>query len=345
VTGDARPGRAAVGPAAVASPASPPPILSFHEVSAERAPRDAEYWVDGSQNLGVNDERAYDDRVDGNGCLAAHAVLGKLSWAMRSETGPVRSGNEDFADAFVPTAPDDAWDRGPLFVVADGMGGHAAGDVASRLAVEATLDTWSGGNGAAPQQGLRAAIRHANTAVYDASLAPGHHGMGTTVVALTVAGREAIIGHVGDSRAYLVRDAECAQLTADHSRVGEMVRMKLLTPEEAATHPARSQLTRSLGTDLGVQVDLTRQPVQRADTILLCTDGLWDVVSRTEMADAVMLVAGEDRPPPAAAVDRLVELAMARGASDNVTALTVTVTSALPIPAAAGRRFFRRGRS
>ena len=294
----------------------------------------------------MNDDRAPRDAATGNGPRAGHGVLGKLSWALRSETGPVRSDNEDFADAFVPTAPDDAWDRGPLFVVADGMGGHAAGDVASRLAVEAALETWTGGNAAAPQQGVRAAIRHANTAVYDASLAPGHRGMGTTVVALTLAGHEAVIGHVGDSRAYLVRAAECTQLTADHSRVGEMVRMKLLTPEEAAAHPARSQLTRSLGTDIGVQVDLTRQPVQRADTIVLCTDGLWDVVSRAEMADAVMLVAGEDRPPPNAAVDRLVELALKRGASDNVTALTVTVTSALPIPAPTReRRLFRRGRS
>ena len=292
----------------------------------------------------MSDEGERGDAATGNGQLVGHSVLGKLSWALRSETGPVRSGNEDFADAFVPTTPDDAWDRGPLFVVADGMGGHAAGDVASRVAVEAALDSWSGGSSTAPQQGVRGAIRAANAAVYDASLAPGRHGMGTTVVALTLAGREAIIGHVGDSRAYLVRADECTQLTADHSRVGEMVRMRLLTPEEAAVHPARSQLTRSLGTDLGVQIDLVRHDVQRADTIVLCTDGLWDVVSRGEMADAVALLDAEERPPPTAAVDRLVEVAVQRGASDNVTALTVTVTSALPIPAAAGRRFFRRGR-
>jgi PPM family protein phosphatase len=293
----------------------------------------------------VSDDQDAPEEPIGNGILAAHSVLGKLSWALRSETGDVRSSNEDFTDAFVPTAPDDAWDRGPLFVVADGMGGHAAGEVASRVAVEAALESWAGGSAAAPQQAVRSAIRNANTAVYDASLAPGRRGMGTTIVALTVAGREAVIGHVGDSRAYLVRDAECTQLTADHSRVGEMVRMKLLTPEEAAKHPSRSQLTRSLGSDIGVQIDLTRHPVEQADTIVLCTDGLWDVVSRAEMADAVTLVAGQQTPPPTAAVDQLVELALKRGASDNVTALTVTVTSTLPIPAAAGRRFFRRGRA
>lgn len=293
----------------------------------------------------MSDDQDAPEEPIGNGILAAHSVLGKLSWALRSETGDVRSSNEDFSDAFVPTAPDDAWDRGPLFVVADGMGGHAAGEVASRVAVEAALESWASGSASAPQQGVRSAIRSANIAVYDAALAPGRRGMGTTIVALTVAGREAVIGHVGDSRAYLVRDAECTQLTADHSRVGEMVRMKLLTPEEAAKHPSRSQLTRSLGSDIGVQVDLTRQPVEQADTIVLCTDGLWDVVSRAEMADAVTLVAGQQTPPPTAAVDQLVELALKRGASDNVTALTVTVTSTLPIPAAAGRRFFRRGRT
>jgi serine/threonine protein phosphatase PrpC len=292
----------------------------------------------------VTEERDAPGGERGNGTLTAHAVLGKLSWAMRSDVGGVRESNEDFSDAFVPTSPDDAWDRGPLFIVADGMGGHAAGEVASRVAVESALTSWSTGSSAAPQQGVRSAIRAANTAVYDASIAPGRGGMGTTIVAVTVAGHEAIIGHVGDSRAYIVHDFECTQLTADHSRVGEMVRMKLLTPEEAASHPARSQLTRSLGADLAVQVDLGRHTVERGDTILLCTDGLWDVVSRSEMAQAAGVLNGPARPAPTAAVDELVELALKRGASDNVTALTVTVTSALPIPAAAGRRFFRRGR-
>jgi protein phosphatase len=257
-----------------------------------------------------------------------------LRWGATTDVGRVRSENED-AHFAAPL----------LFVVADGMGGHAAGDVASRVAVAAAIDSWSSGSAPAPEPGLRAAIRSANTAVYDAATAPGRRGMGTTMVALTLAGRDAVVGHVGDSRAYLVRGSECTQLTPDHSRVGEMVRMKLLTPEEAATHPARSQLTRSVGSDLSVNVDLTRQRIDRSDTILLCTDGLWDAVSRAEMAAAVAGAAGQVRPPPTAAVDHLVELALRRGASDNVTALTVTVTSALPFPAAAGRRRFLRGGS
>ena len=164
-----------------------------------------------------------------------------------------------------------------------------------------------------------------------------------TLTAVVLRAHGFTLAHVGDSRAYLVRADECTQLTADHSRVAEMVRMKILTPEEAVAHPARNQLTRSLGTDLAVQVDLTRTPVEQADTIVLCTDGIWDVVSRVDIAEAIASMGG-DRPSPVAAVDQLIEMALKRGASDNVTALTVTMTSALPIPAAAGRRFFRRGR-
>lgn len=290
--------------------------------------------------MSPTDDTTRDD--PGNGPLAEHGVLAKLSWALRSDTGRVRDSNEDFAGAFTLTTPEDSWDRGPLFVVADGMGGHAAGEVASRVAVEAALDTWSGGSPGAPTQALRAAVRRANVAVYDAATAPGHSGMGTTIVAATLAGHEAIIGNVGDSRAYLVHGEECLQLTADHSRVGEMVRMRMLSLEEAAVHPARSQLTRSLGADPGIQVDLTRQAVSAGDSLLLCTDGLWDLVSRVEMADVLRGAPGGGAS--AELVDSLVELALKRGAPDNVTVVVITMTSTLPVTAASGRRLFRRGR-
>jgi protein phosphatase len=279
-------------------------------------------------------------RDEGNGTLAAHGVLAKLSWALRSEPGPTRESNEDFAGAFALTTPDDAWDRGPFFVVADGMGGHAAGEVASSVAVAAALDAWSRGSAGAPQQALRGALRAANTAVYDAALEPGCRGMGTTIVGATLAGREAIVGSVGDSRAYLVRGGDVTQLTADHTRVGEMVRMRLLSQEEASRHPARSQLTRSLGADPGVQVDLTRTPIDEHDALVLCSDGLWDLVSRGELAEATS--AGGGPATAVAAAETMVELALKRGAPDNVTAVVVLITSSAPIPAAAGRRFFRR---
>lgn len=281
----------------------------------------------------------------GNGSLDAHGVLAKLAWALRSEAGEVRPHNEDYAGVHALTTPDDSWDRGPLFVVADGLGGHAAGEVASRLAVDAAVQAWSTGAPGPPQQSLRAAARAANVAVFDEALRHGRRGMGTTLTALTLAGREALVGHVGDSRAYLVRGEECHQLTADHSRVGEMLRMRLLTPEQAAAHPARSQLTRSLGGDLTVQVDLIRQPIATHDTFVLCSDGLWDAVSRAEIANWAGAIGTEKVPTPAECAQGLLGLALEREAPDNVTVVVIRVSSDRPIPAAGARRsLFRRGR-
>jgi PPM family protein phosphatase len=264
--------------------------------------------------------------ASGNGRFDAHASTGSLAWALRSDPGLVRDHNEDCAGAW-----HDGDDRGPLFVVADGMGGHVAGEVASRLAVDAALADWTTGAAQAPQAAIRNAVRKANLSVFDAALEQGKRGMGTTIVAATLAGREAVVAHVGDSRAYLVHDDRCTQLTADHSRVAEMVRMKLITPEQAANHPARSMLTRSLGGDPMVQVDVNRHPVEHGDVLVLCSDGVWDLVSRNELSEATRL-------EPSRAAEHIVELALKRGAPDNVTVLLVAVTSAEPVAAASGRR-------
>lgn len=286
-----------------------------------------------------------DNGETGNGSLAAHGLLAKLSWALRSEPGDVRPHNEDFAGAFAPTTPDDVWDRGPVFVVADGLGGHAAGEVASRVAVETVLTAWCNGAPPAPHQALRGAARSANVAVYDAALERSRRGMATTLTALTLAGREAIVAHVGDSRCYMVRGEVCTQLTSDHSRVGEMLRVGLLTPEQAANHPARSMLTRSVGSDPMVQVDLVRQSTEPGDTFILCSDGLWDTVARHEMAAIAGAIGTPQAPTVVQAADQLIELALQREASDNVTALVVRVSTDRPIPSAAGRRsLFRRSR-
>jgi len=281
----------------------------------------------------------------GNGSLAAHGLLAKLSWALRSEPGDVRPHNEDFAGAFAPTTPDDSWDRGPMFLVADGLGGHAAGEVASRTAVESALAAWVNGAPPAPHQALRAAARGANVAVYDAALERGRHGMATTFTALTLAGREAIVAHVGDSRCYLVRGEVCTQLTTDHSRVGEMLRLGLLTPEQATSHPGRSMLTRTVGSDPMVQVDLVRQLTDAGDTFVLCSDGLWDTVARHEIAAITGAVGTAPVATVVQAADRLIELALEREAPDNVTVLVVRVSTDRPIPSAAGKRsLFRRPR-
>ena len=281
--------------------------------------------------------------TEGNGHLDRHAVLAKLAWGLVSDPGKVRSHNEDYADAFAPTTPDDAWDRGPLWVVCDGMGGHAAGEVASRIAVETTIASWASGTAQAPAGGLRNAVRAANAAICDAGMESGRRGMGTTLCAVTFAGTEAFIANVGDSRCYRVRDEQCEQLTTDHSRVAEMIRMRMITPEQAAGHPSRSMLTRSLGADIMVQVDVIKQDVRKGDTFVLCSDGVWDVVARTDVAAVASAIGRDDIPTPAAAAQRLVDTAIERGTTDNVTAVVVHITSDRPIPSGSGRRsFFRR---
>jgi protein phosphatase len=278
----------------------------------------------------------------GNGSLSGHAILAKLAWALRSEAGNARPHNEDFAGAFAPIIPDDAWDRGPLFIVADGLGGHAAGEVASRTAVDAALTTWMTGSPVAPHQALRSAARRANVAVFDAAIEAHRRGMATTFTALTLAGREAIIGHVGDSRCYLVRGDACSQLTHDHSRVGEMLRAGLLSPEQAANHPARSMITRTVGGEPSVQVDLIREDTEAGDTFILCSDGLWDVVARHEIAGTAAAIGTSTLPTVADAADALIDLALQRKTPDNVTVLVVRVTTDRPVPAAGSRRFFFR---
>jgi len=280
----------------------------------------------------------------GNGRLSSHAVLVKLSWAYRSDPGAQRPTNEDFVGAYAPGTPDDSWDRGALFVLADGLGGHAAGEVASRVAVETVLQRWTDGSGGQPHQSLRAAVRDANAAVFDAAMEHGRRGMGTTMTALTLSGHEAIIAHVGDSRAYLVRGGNCNQLTSDHSRAAEMVRMKLITPEQAANHPNRSMLTRSLGGEPAIQIDIIRQAIENHDVLVLCSDGLWDSVSRAEIAEVAGALGTPGFPTPNEVTAHLVDLALKRGAPDNISVLVIRITSTLPFPPTPTRRsFFRRG--
>ena len=281
---------------------------------------------------------------EGNGSIRASGTFAKFAFGLVSETGPLRDHNEDCAGAYVSTAPDDSWDRGPVFVMADGMGGHAAGEVASRLAVDTVLGKWTHGDPLTPPGGLRSAVRAANEEIMQTAREPGKRGMGTTLTALSLAGRDAHIAHVGDSRAYLVRDGSCRQLTNDHSRVGEMLRMKLLTPEQAATHPARSQLTQSLGADPLVRVDLVREQLHAGDVFVLCCDGLWDVVTRAEIAEAVAELGTTLRHAREVA-EHLVDTAIKRDTADNVTALVVQVTSDQPVPPATRRSLFSRRRT
>jgi serine/threonine protein phosphatase PrpC len=212
-----------------------------------------------------------------------------------------------------------------LLIVADGMGGHAGGATASRLAVE-TVEQIFRASTDAPDVMLRAALEAANREVHnrannDSSLA----GMGTTGVALLLpASGPGWVANVGDSRAYRLRGGQLEQLTLDHSLVAELERRGMLTPEEALVHPRRNEVLRSLGVEPDVMVDLTEIDVLPGDQFLLCSDGLSGVVSDDEIAS---LMAGH---PPAEAARRLVDAANDRGGPDNVT---VQIARIPPLPA------------
>lgn len=213
-----------------------------------------------------------------------------------------------------------------LFVVADGMGGHAGGEYASAIAVNTVEEIVSSMEGDPTAVGeatdpvevtrtkLTHAIRLAGRRIFEkAREQPEYHGMGTTAVTLLVDTGNAYVAHVGDSRVYMMRDNRIEQVTEDHSLIAEKVRHGLITPEEAKNHRMRNVITRSLGYQEDVEVDLTVRAIQKGDQFLLCSDGLSGHVEDDEMREHMM----NYRPQEAAR--RLIELACERGGEDNIT--------------------------
>ena len=201
----------------------------------------------------------------------------------------------------------------PVFAVADGMGGARAGEVASRIAAETFRDPRDAT--ATPERQLAAIVREANRRIYDlAQRDESRRGMGTTLTATLVDGDAVSIGHVGDSRAYRLREGELAQLTQDHSLVAELERSGQLTPEAAEHHPQRSIITRALGPEPDVEVDTHTHPARDGDVYLLCSDGLTGMVSDTELA-TIMRAA----PSLESAGEALVRAANQSGGRDNIT--------------------------
>jgi serine/threonine protein phosphatase PrpC len=203
--------------------------------------------------------------------------------------------------------------RSPLFVVADGMGGAQAGEVASSVAV----DTFRGGldDGAEPERSLVAQVERANSRINELSHSNAEHaGMGTTITAVYVGEQDVAIAHVGDSRAYVLRDGELLRLTDDHSLVDELIRQGKLTPEEAEEHPQRSVITRALGPESSVEVDVRSFRARRGDVYLLCSDGLTTMVGEEELLG--LLVSHERL---ADAGEALIAAANRAGGKDNIT--------------------------
>lgn len=214
-----------------------------------------------------------------------------------------------------------------LFVVCDGMGGHVGGEFASSIAVNTVEEVLSSIEAdpdtdlpddpvEATREKIRYAIRLAGRRIYEKALAePEYKGMGTTALVLLVEQGNAFVAHVGDSRAYLLRDDTIEQITEDHSLVNEKIRAGLITPEEARHHKLRNIITRSLGYQEDVEVDIQVRAVRRDDQFMLCSDGLSNLVETGEMGEVLR------NHSPQASARQLVDTACDRGGDDNITTI------------------------
>lgn len=242
----------------------------------------------------------------------------RFTCAARTDVGIVRSGNED---NYLMLA-----DRG-VFIVADGMGGHAAGEVASEMAVRIIAEKVGSLRGLSDEQvaeRLHEAIRAANEAIFSRTLAEhDKRGMGTTVTVLALLPGRYLIGQVGDSRAYLLRSGEFFQLTKDHSYVQEQVDAGLLTPEQARVHPYSNVITRCVGAGLEVTPDIYFGNLGTGDLVLLASDGLTGMLEDEHLARILQMEGGPERW-----VDRMIAEANRRGGLDNITAIVVRIESA-----------------
>jgi protein phosphatase len=236
--------------------------------------------------------------------------------ASLSDVGCQRENNEDSYLYWEPAADEEFRRKGRLAVIADGMGGHEGGQEASRMAVETVREVYDQGFRDDPQVALVESLVAAHTRIQDyAEQHPAFHGMGTTCTAFAVCEGYLYFAHVGDSRLYLVRNESILRLTRDHSYVGRLVESGIVRAEDAEKHPQRHILTAALGAGREVDVDCPDQglALQKADHLLLCTDGLWSVVTEDELETAVSGNA------PAECCAALVQLARQRGGPDNIT--------------------------
>lgn len=249
-----------------------------------------------------------DERIDADSTFDAGTNT-QLMWGARSDVGCVRSHNED---SYLVASP--------LFAVCDGMGGHAAGEVASSIAVETIAKT---APGSADPALLGAAIEAANAAVIEAAMnGVGRPGMGCTATAAYIDGTTLALAHVGDSRAYLMHEGTLIRVTRDHSYVEELVDAGEITADEARVHPNRSVITRALGSDPAMYADHFQLNIEEGDRLILCSDGLSGMVPDGE----IEAIAAQSATPQIC-TDNLVDAALAAGGSDNVTVVVVDVVN------------------
>jgi len=250
----------------------------------------------------------------------------EMTYARGTDTGRARDHNEDYVEAFISSDANQRRQKGDLFIVADGMGGHQAGEVASKDAVHLIWGDYCADPDLDIPSSLVRAIQQANAFIYQqAQQVVTQTGMGTTVVAAVVRGRELYLANVGDSRAYLMRQGKVSQVTQDHSFVAEQIRAGILTREEARAHPQRNVITRALGSKPEVEVDTYRGELQAGDVLLLCSDGLSEHVQEEDMQHIL------SRHLPEDAVQQLIALANDRGGNDNISVLIVRAASPVAV--------------
>jgi PPM family protein phosphatase len=239
--------------------------------------------------------------------------------AFASDAGTQRQENEDYCGQVIEST------TSGLVVIADGVSGMAGGGTASRTAVETTLRTYRALRDMRPPRRLQRAVQQANIDVYDlAVVVPELRGMATTLTAVVIDRGSLVAAHVGDCRIYLLRAGRIRQLTKDHTVVANRVRLGLLTEERARRHPDRSVLTRSVGRELIVAIDRIAAPLLQEDRLVLCSDGLYNVLEDRDLGE---MVGGKGA---ASACRDLISAANARGTPDNLTVAVVRMTGATP---------------
>ncbi|MDE3167586.1 MAG: serine/threonine-protein phosphatase [Acidobacteriota bacterium] len=247
----------------------------------------------------------------------------EIEFAQATDPGKIRQNNEDYSGYVRPETPAQLQSHGWLFALADGVGGQELGEIASRTAVDSMVANFrnsSGGEAHVPL--LRRLVQAANHDVYEAGrgAGPGGVAIATTIVACSLRYDRAAIAHVGDSRCYLVRGGQARLLTRDHTVPAEQVRMGILSPREGAESTQRNLLSRSLGNDLFVSVDIADQLLSAGDVFVLCSDGFY---ASMEESDLVRLLAPD--AALASAARALVELARERDGQDNITLQAIRV--------------------
>lgn len=248
----------------------------------------------------------------------------RLLVAQHTDIGQRRSKNEDNLLTVLPDNPRVLQEKGALFVVADGMGGHARGERASELAVQGVCEAYYQQESTDISASLARALKQANTQVYQenalrSNTSSSRTKMGTTCIAAVLQQKTLTVANVGDSRAYIVRAGQIRQISQDHSLVAEMMRVGALTPEQVNSHANRNLITRALGFYPNVEVDMFMEVIEEGDALLLCTDGLSGLVEEAEMRQIV------ETYEPQEGVQQLIDRANAVGGFDNITAIIVRV--------------------